>query len=136
MHSTMSTVPARHIVRAFYCIQKIILFVQWKCKVCNRRRKCSVVVSLVGYEYNRTSLRQNKNADYEISDEEIPFMEDVNGQTEYRNEDESENGDDQPVPGVLFSVGPRCFFRYTSNFEGCKGRHRPPFCPVLAGQLI
>jgi len=96
MHSTMSTVPALH---------------KWKCKVCNRKRKCSVMVSLIGYEYNRTSLRQNKNADYEIADEEIPFMEDVNGQTEYKNEDDSENDEDQPVPGVLFSVGPRCFFR-------------------------
>ncbi|CAG5087804.1 Oidioi.mRNA.OKI2018_I69.PAR.g11638.t2.cds [Oikopleura dioica] len=96
MHSTMSTVPAMNI---------------WKCKVCNRRRKCSVMVSLVGYEYNRSSLRQNKHADYEITDEEIPFMEDVNGQQEYKNEDDDEETEEEKVPGVLFSVGPRCFFR-------------------------
>lgn len=74
-----------------------------------------MMVSLIGYEYNRTSLRQNKNAHYEIADEEIPFMEDVNGQTEYKNEDDSDNDEDQPVPGVLFSVGPRCFFRLRRN---------------------
>ena len=72
------------------------------------------MVSLVGYDYNRSSLRQNRHADYGITDEEIPFMEDVNGQQEYKNEDDEEN-EEEPVPGVLFSVGPRCFFRFANN---------------------
>ena len=73
------------------------------------------MVSLVGYEYNRSSLRQNKHADYEITDEEIPFMEDVNGQQEYKNEDDDEETEEEKVPGVLFSVGPRCFFRFAKQ---------------------
>lgn len=72
------------------------------------------MVSLVGYDYNRSSLRQNRHADHGITDEEIPFMEDVNGQQEYKNEDDEEN-EEEPVPGVLFSVGPRCFFRFANN---------------------